>query len=119
MSCCSEVDANLGTTATILAYIVGQDQQPITKASVTSIHRRIVAESGEVIEADAALDKDNVVFDTLQIDNGWPLNSGYGYNFRDSLLCSVEGKIKVIYTIVDSDSKPIVTTQEILVVNVP
>lgn len=118
----SEVTANLGTTATILAYIVGQDQRPITVASVKTVTRRLVNKSvspPQVIEAGSSLTPGNVIFDVPLIDNGWPANIVSGYNFRDRFVCSQEGDLEVIYTLVDQNDLPIVETQTIHVGNVP
>ena len=115
------VRANVGTTATILMRVVGVDQSLVNQASINSIARsqflRSTFPPNTTLESGVSVDKATAVFDTPQANEGWA-DSANGYNFRDRIVCSTVGTIKVEYLIVDSSNRPIVETVEIEVLSV-
>jgi hypothetical protein len=75
------------SAATLLRRIEGSDGEPITRASISSISYEVWRTLGgpavEVVN-ETALDKNVVIFDTLQLDARWTVDA-VGYNFRFEL----------------------------------
>lgn len=77
-----------GNTATLLARIVGANQQAITQSSwynpTWELWKKDRGVSKRLV-APTSMDPADVLFDTLQTDYGWDLDrdpDGLGYNFR-------------------------------------
>ena len=79
-------------SAALLARVVGNDGQAIARAAIDAVHYSVFllddfdpdARSAVAGHDDAALDVEDVVFDTLQNDARWTVD-GIGYNFRHAL----------------------------------
>lgn len=68
--------------ATLLARIVGNDAVNITQGSLTSITYQVFATGTTVdIAKNSSLSKTTVIFDTLQTDAVWTIDTT-GYNFK-------------------------------------
>ncbi len=74
--------------AACMARVVGNDAANITQASLTSVKLTIFNRlTDAVIVAEQTLTVADVVFDTLQTDSRWTLDST-GYNFRHTVVAS-------------------------------
>src|SRR5690554_504461 len=71
-----------GTTPTLLARLVGDDGANLQKEDVSSISYTVSdVEAPTVATAAGAIDKGTAIFDTLQTDSRWTVDT-IGYNFR-------------------------------------
>lgn len=73
---------------TLMARVVGHDASNITQAGISAIEYSVIDKSdNSLIVNGAALAKTTVIFDSLQTDARWTIDST-GYNFRHALPAS-------------------------------
>ena len=82
--------------ASLMARVVGNAGVVILQADITSISRAVYV--GTTLQATTAPVVATVVFDTLQTDARWAVDST-GYNFRDDVAASVFADGDVIYRV--------------------
>lgn len=93
-----------GSAPVCLAKVVDSAGDAITQAGLTSVERRVwnVAIPGTIVwpvaPTAATLTIADVVFDTLQTDNGWSVDE-IGWNFRDIVPASICSGAGITYRI--------------------
>ena len=83
--------------ATLMSRIVGNDAANIVQADITSISR-VVFVGSTISTAETTPVVATVVFDTLQTDARWAVDST-GYNFRQDVAASVFADGDTIYRV--------------------
>lgn len=83
-----------------LARVLDAAGDAVTQAGITSISRSVynVASPTTAVDGPTAINVATSVYDTLQTDNGWTIDST-GWNFRDVVPASICSSAEVTYRI--------------------